>query len=99
MGKLTLEQLQDMPTGTVFAEGLTPNSPEGVYMTDVNRGRSMMWVAKRGSNQEVPDWAIYIHWEDRGRQFILEQGDKVTDKDNIQKLVPCNAEALSMYRK
>ena len=93
--KLTLKQLQDMQPG-VFAEGIVANSPDGIYMINAFPGRRMIWVAKRGA---IPDWAIYIHWEDNGREFVLEQGDKVLGKDNIQKLVPCDDEALAMYRK
>lgn len=92
---LTLEKLKLMPEEEVFAEGIVPNSPDGIYMTDSNPGREMLWVAKRG---RIHDWAIYIHWADNGIEFVKTQGDKVTSEQNIKKLVPCDDEAFKMYR-
>ena len=92
---LTLEQLKAMPPGTVFAQGEAENSPDGIYMTSYRIGDPLLWVAKRGG---VHDWAIYIHWADQGRDFVISNGDKVMDKANIKKLVPCEDEAFKMYR-
>ena len=92
---LTLENLKSMRPGEIIASGVTRNSPEGVYMTDNDYGRKMIWIAKRGA---IHDWTIYIHWESNGFDFVLSQGDKVTNKENIKKLVPCDDEALGMYR-
>jgi len=93
--ELTLQQLKDMKPGVVFADGITENSPDGVYMTNSDMGRKMIWVAKRGG---IHDWAIYIHWADKSVQWVTEHGDKVTNKGNIKKLVPCDDEAFAMYR-
>jgi len=92
---LTVSQLKQMPPGTIFAQGETENSPEGIYMTDKMVGRKMLWVAKRGI---IHDWVIYIHWEDMGIAHVISNGDKVMDQNNIKKLVPCTKEALQMYR-
>lgn len=92
---LTLQKLKDMKPGVVFANGLTTNDPEGIYMTNEEKGRPLMWAAKRGG---IHDWAIYIHWADMGLKFVVEHGDKVTGPANIKKLVPCDDEAFSMYR-
>ena len=92
---LTIEQLKEMPPGTVFAQGEIENSPNGVYMTDTNVGRKMIWVAKRGY---IHDWAIYIHWANMGIEYIISNGDKVRDITNVKKLVPCDEEAIKMYR-
>lgn len=94
---LDLETLKSLPIGEVFAQGVATNSPEGVYMTDENLGKKMIWVAKKGHGHN--DWCIYIHWLEKGLNFVIQNGDKVTDKINIQKLVPCTDEVLDRYRK
>lgn len=93
---MTLKELQAMPPHTIFAHGITENSPDGVYMTNNRMGEKMKWIAKRG---EIDDWAIYIHWADKDDEFIRTQGDKVTGKDHIIKLVPCDDEMLNRYRR
>ena len=93
---LTVADLEKMEPGTIFAEGIVENSPEGIYMTDDDLGRKLYWLAKRGN---IPDWCIYIHWADYGRAFVEQEGDKVSSKDNIQKLVPCDDAAYKAYRK
>jgi len=93
---LTLQQLKDMPPKTVFASGEVENSPDGIYMTDSNVGSKLRWAARRGG---IHDWAIYIHWAYHSLEYILNQGDKVTGVENIKKLVPCEQEALEMYRR
>lgn len=92
---LTLQQLKDMEPGSVFAKGITQNSPEGIYMIDSNIGKELTWVAKRGG---IHDWAIYIHWSENGEQYVIEHGDKVNSETNIKKLVPCDEQAFGMYR-
>lgn len=90
---LSLKQLQDMPPHTVFATGEVVDGPEGINMT--NSGRMLKWVAKRG---QIHDWAIYIHWAESSVEYIETQGDKIYNKENVKKLVPCDNEALEMYR-
>lgn len=92
---LTLEKLKEMPPHEVIASGVIENSHEGIYMTPMDIGRKLRWVAKRG---EIHDWAIYITWASYGLEFALTNGDKITSQANIKKLVPCNEEALSWYR-
>lgn len=93
--QLTIEQLNEMPSHTIIATGITKNSPGGIYMTDSNKDHFMRWVAKRG---EINDWAIYIHWANHDEKFVMELGDKVRDEKNIKKLVPCTDEAFEKYR-
>lgn len=92
---LTLEQLNTLPPQTVFAKGITTNDPEGIYMTDYRKGDTLLWMAIRGA---IHDWCIYIYWEELGEEFCLCNGDKVSSKDNIKKLVPCDEKAFSKYR-
>ena len=93
--ELTIEDLKAMNPGEIFAEGTVENSPDGVFMTNSNIGKELCWVAKRGGYW---DWAIYIHWADKGRDFVITNGDKVMTDAFIKRLVPCNDEAFNMYR-
>ncbi len=93
---LTVQMLQDMPPETVFASGTIENSPDGLFMVNNNIGKSLMWAAKRG---RIHDWAIYCYWANSGLDFVLSNGDKIINESNIKKLVPCDSEALKMYRK
>ena len=45
---LTIEKLKEMKPGTIFAQGITTNDPNGIYMTNSNIGRKLLWIAKRG---------------------------------------------------
>jgi len=92
---LTVQDLKEMKPGTVFASGEVENSPEGIYMTNSDIGRKLLWLAKRGG---IHDWAIYIHWADNGMEYVKERGDKVKSRSNIKKLVPCDDSAFAMYR-
>jgi len=92
---LTLEKLKAMQPNEVIDCGIAPNSPEGIFMTDSNIGKELLWVAKRG---RIHDWTIYCHWKEKGMQYVLDCGDKITSKANIQKLVLCDDEAFKMYR-
>lgn len=92
---LTLEELKNMKPFTVFSTGEIENSEDGIYMTNSNIGKKMIWIAKRG---EIYDWAIYIHWADKGIEFVEKSGDKIHSEKYIKKLVPCDAESFKMYR-
>ena len=94
---LTLLELQKIKPGTVFAQGEIENSQKGLYMVDSSIGKMLMWVAKKGYGYD--DWCIYTHWADKGLEYVLEQGDKVTSEYNIQKLIPCDKDVLGKYRK
>jgi len=91
---LTLQMLKDMKPG-IFDTGEIINSPVGIYMTDQDIGRRMRWVASRGN---IHDWAIYIHWADKDKEYIRNHGDKCYNSDYIKHLVPCDNEAFEMYR-
>ena len=90
---LTLQQLKDMEPDTIFASGETTDDSNGVNMT--GSGQALKWVATRGG---IHDWAIYIQKADWSDQEVKRIGDKVHNRDNIKKLVPCDNEALAMYR-
>lgn len=93
MNKLTLQELKDMESDSIFATGVVQDSPEGINMT--NSGRDLRWVACRGG---IHDWAIYIQDASWPPQQVKQTGDKVTSEHNIKKLVPCDDEAFGMYR-
>lgn len=95
MDQLTMAILQAVKPGEVFARGIVANNPDGIYMTNSNLNRNMLWVAKRG---QIADWAIYLHWEDMGEAYVIASGDKLKGKADIQRLVPCDDEAFIAYR-
>ena len=87
METLTLETLKTMEPGKVFATGVTQDPR--LYRDPVR------WVAKRG---RIHDWAIYYHLETSSTQWIESHGDKCYTREVIKDLVPCDEEALKMYR-
>lgn len=90
---LTLQQLKDMEPDTIFATGETTDGYDAVNM--YGRGQELRWVATRGG---IHDWAIYIAPKDWDQLRIQRMGDKVHNRESIKKLVPCDDEALAMYR-
>lgn len=94
MKELTEEQFKALPRGEIFATGVIPNSPEGLFMT--SGGGELRWVAKKGGGYD--DWAIYCHWATQTESEVASNGDKVTMKENIKKLVPCTDAVLKLYR-
>lgn len=94
---LTKEILNDLPSGSIIAMGIVQNNEHGVFMTEYRKNDNLRWVAKRGS--DYGDWAIYIHWEDHQLEWVLLNGDKVTNHAYIKKLVTCDDEALKLYRR
>ena len=92
---LTIQQLKEMEPGKIFACGEVFNSPDGLFMSNSDINKKMIWAAKRG---RIHDWAIYIHWAEKGLDYVITNGDKVTSIENIQKLVPSDEGAIKMYR-
>lgn len=90
---LTLQQLKDMEPDTIFATGETTDNADGANMT--GSGQLLHWIATRGG---IHDWAIYIQKADWSDDEIKRLGDKVHNRETINKLVPCDDEALAMYR-
>ena len=80
----------------IFVQGLTIDSPKGINIA--NTGKVIKWVAVRGN---IYDWAIYTD-----NPFIpqvsffgvRDWGDKLHNREAVKKLVPCDEEALKMYR-
>jgi len=93
MKQLTEEQFKALPRGEIFATGVLPNSPKGLFMT--RGGGTLRWVAKKG---DIDDWAIYCHWDEHDEDWIRQHGDKVTNKEHIRRCVPCTDEVLKLYR-
>ena len=113
---LTKKILEDMPKGTMFAQGEfwdDTESPNQMPFANVaGTHLSVRFVAIRG---DVPDWAIYCqnpHYVNSDDPDVLaagyggtwdwskirSEGDKVHNPENIKRLVPCDDEALKMYR-
>lgn len=96
---LTRDELKAMRPYEMFATGVLPNEPGGLFMESAisMRGRPLRWVTCRG---QTDDWAIYCMWEDEAAslQFVIYHGDKVRDAANVRLCVPCDDEALKRYR-
>ena len=92
-GILTIEKLKAMEPSSIFAEGLATDDAKGINMT--NTGKELRWVACRGG---IWDWAIYCHWSYFAIDYIHDHGDKVHNMETVKKLVPCDKDALQMYR-
>ena len=92
---LTNEVFSKIPDEDVFRRGESPNSPEGLYMTDHYPGRMIKWIAKKGRGD---DWAIYCGWSCHNEAWIRRQGDKVVSADHIMFCVPCDDIVFKKYR-
>ena len=91
---LTIEQLDNkINCDKILALGYAKDNPEGLHMT--GSGKEMHWVLKIG---EIGDWCVYCHWSDRSTQFVLEQGDKVMDRNNINNILDITDEVWARYR-
>ena len=90
---LTKKMLEDMPKDTIFATGVTIDSPDGINM--MNTRRQLRWIAVRGG---IYDWAIYIHYDEHTIGWLRNHGDKVYSSEHIKKLVESDKEAFALYR-
>lgn len=91
---LTLEKLKKIKPGTIFATGQLIDCQGGLYVANTNK--MLKWVATKGHGHD--DWCIYCHFAEHDEAFIKSQGDKVSSKSNIRRCVPCDDEALALYR-
>jgi len=92
---LTLKEFNLLPADEVFATGILPNTPEGLFMTNENEGEMLRWVAKKGYGY---DWCIYCFWDFWNIEKVAQSGDKVTSEDHIRRCVPCEDEVFKLYR-
>lgn len=90
---LTLKLLKSLEPHSIFATGICENSPAGAFITD--DGGELRWVAVRG---QIHDWAIYVGRVDQSEEDLRDVGDKIYTEQYITNLVPCDTEALKMYR-
>ena len=90
---LTIEKLRGMSPDRIFASGRA----ELMDYWDANKTMQVDWVACRGG---IHDWAIYaiLSSEKWSNERIASFGDKVRNREEIKKLVPCDEGAMKMYR-
>lgn len=92
--ELTIEHLKDKDNiQKVLAIGYTNDDAQGLNMT--RSGKLLLWVLKVG---EIGDWCVYCHWADRGVDYVLESGDKVISKANIDNILHITDEVWARYR-
>lgn len=94
---LTVERLSQIEPGRVFAQGTAFNNEEGLFMTANWPDKLLKWVAVKGEGYD--DWAIYCDFAPCTNFQIKQTGQKVTNKENILKLVPSTEEAYKLYRR
>lgn len=92
---LTLEKLNEIEPGTIFATGKAFDNANGVHLA--NTGKLLKWIAVKGHGHN--DWCIYAHFAEHDEQYIKSQGDKVGFESNIRRCVPCDDEVLALYRR
>ena len=92
---LTEEKLKSMEGGEIIDTGVTIDNYTGINMS--NSDKVLRWVAVRGRGYW--DWAIYIQLDTWSVDAVVNHGDKVNTKEYIQRLVPCDEEALKLYRR
>lgn len=94
---LTIEKLKLMKPGP-FAQGEVNN--DDLPVPTINPieypGAKFKWVAIRGGYH---DWAIYLDYDNKSYEEVKNNGQKTTSDANIIFLVPCNKDALNLYRK
>lgn len=90
---LTKEEYDKIPVGIVFREGISTNSPSGVYMVNNDPNRLLRWIAVK----EITGWTIYIYWSLASSEYVKRHGDKITSKDIIKKLITCEEEVYNLY--
>jgi hypothetical protein len=92
---MTLKEYNQIPNDSIIAKGIVPNSHEGITASRTRKGDNLIWIAKKSY---YGDWAIYIHWEEKGEEYVLDYGDKVYSIPDIKKLLPCDDEVMKLYR-
>ena len=90
---LTKKEFDNLSHNEVFATGVLPNSPEGLFMT--RDGGNLRWVAIKGN---WTDWTIYCHWDYNTVEWIKQSGDKLHNTGHIKLCVPCEEEVFNLYR-
>ena len=90
---LTKTEFDKLSPGEIFAAGILPNSPEGIFMT--RDGGDLRWVAVKGYGN---DWTIYCHWDYNSVEYIKQSGDKLHNENHIKLCVPCEEDVYKLYR-
>ena len=93
---LDLEKFNLIEPGEIISHGIVKNQQDELYMTDYRIGDNLLWVAKKGHNN---DWSIYCNWASENNiNSVITNGQKVTVKHNIVMLTNCTEEVLQKYR-
>lgn len=91
---ITIAEFNAIPYGEIFDRGTATDNAEGINMTD--SGNVLKWIAKKGGGD---DWNIYVHFDGHDEAFIKKHGQKISDKDNVRKLITCDDQMMAKYRK
>lgn len=91
---ITIELLDVLPEGSIFAIGITTDNKDGFNMSD--SGREIGWIAKKGDGGN--DWAVYTHFTNHDLFFIQTQGDKVHPREYIENVLQFDDAVWERYR-
>ena len=89
---MTIEDFNKIPPGTIFASGIVINSSIDIYIISNRLNEPLKWIAKKGY---CNDWAIYCGFQEDN---IEDDGNKICNKEHINKLVNCDKEMFNRYR-
>jgi len=90
---LNMKSFKKIDSGRIFAKGEIIDSDEGLCFD--RSGKMLKWVAVKG---HVNDWCVYAHLAENTFNFVRSYGNKVTTKENIQRVVPCEQDVFECYR-
>jgi hypothetical protein len=93
---ITIDEFNKLPLGEIFVSGeIDKQDYPGIDY--YGKKNILKWIAKKSDGDH--SWAIYYYETGVSENFIKSHGLKVKDKAAILKLVPCDKEVLSKYRK
>ena len=111
--KLTIEKLEAMKPNTIFASGIGKTEHpwfNDAKNIDENNETPVKWIAIRGG---IGDWAIYHSMDanictadyfdcechlNATEEIISSLGAKLHNMEKVKEFVPCDEDALQMYR-
>lgn len=90
---ITMDVFMGIPAGEIFAIGIAKNDVTGLNMT--TDGKPLLWIAKKGV---AGDWCVYTHYASYDIDFIRTNGDKVFDRNNIDRILKIDDKVWERYR-
>ena len=58
----------------------------------------LKFICIKGIEPGINDWAVYVGLPEQSDDYIAHHGDKVTARDIIRSMCPCDDEVFQLYR-